>query len=110
MLDVVVLQYHEDHPGSTSRTEIMLGKWDEQKHKNWLQKNPQKKPSVFNARKSVLHFYGNGDSCDQTGEPRSVEVKLRCIDQPSPSAVSLFLLEQAVCSYQLVVQFLFYTN
>ena len=75
----------------------MLGRWDKAEHKEWLDRNPQKKPLISSNRKSVYHHYGSGDSCDQTGAPRTVEVKFRCIDHPSPSAVTLYLLEPKTC-------------
>jgi len=52
----------------------------------------------------VYHYYSGGAQCDHTGEPRSVEVKLRCVDHPNPSAVSLYLLEPKTCEYTLTVE------
>lgn len=101
-----MLQYHEE-PGSSSRTEIMLGKWDPEKHVEWLEKHPSKKPSLpAESRRTISHYYSGGASCDQTGIPRSVEVRLKCIDPNSqtPSAVALYLLEPKTCEYVLGVE------
>ncbi|CAG7830478.1 unnamed protein product [Allacma fusca] len=100
-----VLQYHEE-PGSSSRTEIILGKWDVEKHKEWLAKNPSKKSSSLESKKTVHHFYSGGASCDQTGTPRTVEVRLKCTEHnsQSPSAVALYLLEPKTCEYILGVE------
>jgi endoplasmic reticulum lectin 1 len=97
-----VLQYHEQEGGS--RTEIMLGKWDEQKHKEWLEKNPQKKPTFTQLRKNLVHYYSGGATCGDSGIPRSVEVKFRCVESPSSSSVAVYLLEPNTCEYALSVE------
>jgi len=98
-----VLQFHEE-PNSPSRTEIYLGKWDLEKHKEFLDKNPHKKSISLASKKQISHFYTGGASCDQTGQPRVVEVKFKCVDAPSPSAIALYLLEPKTCEYALGVE------
>ena len=38
--------------------------------------NPEK--SYKSGRKQVSHLYSGGTTCDVTGQPRQVEVKLKC--------------------------------
>ncbi|CAL8111604.1 unnamed protein product [Orchesella dallaii] len=98
-----VLQYHlEDKSGS--RTEITLGRWNKDKHIEYLEKHPHKKSITMQNKRTVIQYYSNGDSCDQTGQPRSVEVKLKCVDNPSPSAIAVYLLEPKTCEYTLGVE------
>lgn len=83
---------------------MILGKFDLKKHKEWLEKYPNKKPKPLEIRKHVSHFYSDGDLCDVTGKPRHVEVKLKCKKSDSPSAVSIYLLEPKTCEYVLGVE------
>lgn len=96
-------QYHEEKGGQ--KTIINLGKFNLLKHKDHLENNPAKRPKLpMEARKHVSHFYTNGDLCDITGQPRHVEVKLKCKKSDSPSAVSIYLLEPKTCEYILGVE------
>ena len=54
----------------------------------------------------VSHFYSKGDTCPETGKPRSVEVKLKCkfIAGGSPDSVALYLLEPHTCDYVLGIE------
>ena len=70
-----VEQYHEEKGSKT--TVITLGKWDKEKHINWLEENPTRKPKPDKTPRQISHFYSNGDLCDVTGRPRQVEVKLK---------------------------------
>ncbi len=97
------MQFHEEQEGG-SRTQIFLGKWDEEMHKEWSDRNPHKKPSLTTMKRTIYHYYTGGAQCDHTGQPRSVEVKFRCVDHPSPSAVSLYLMEPKTCEYTLTVE------
>ena len=55
--------------------------------------------------RTVTHFFSNGERCDQTGKPRFVEVKLRCLRTKEKSfAVSLYLMEPLTCEYILTVE------
>lgn len=98
-----MLQFHEE-PNSPSRAEIYLGKWDEEKHKEFLDKHPHKKSVSAASKKQVIHYYTGGAACDQTGQPRFVEVKFKCVDNPSPSAIAIYLLEPKTCEYTLGVE------
>ncbi|ROT81404.1 putative endoplasmic reticulum lectin 1-like [Penaeus vannamei] len=55
-------------------------------------------------RRYVSHFYSGGTTCDLTGRPRQVEVKLKCKESQSPSSVTLYLLEPETCEYTLGVE------
>lgn len=81
-----------------------MGRWDKDKHIEYLDKHPHKKSITMQNKKTVIHYHSNGDSCDQTGQPRSVEVKLKCSDNPSPSAIVVYLLEPKTCEYTLGVE------
>ncbi|KAK3872509.1 hypothetical protein Pcinc_022406 [Petrolisthes cinctipes] len=95
-----VEQYHEERGGT--RTTILLGKFSLAHHKAWLKNNPDKKYKP--GKHHVTHFYSGGTTCDLTGKPRQVEVKLKCKESSSPSAVALFLLEPQTCEYILGIE------
>ena len=57
-------QYHEERIGK--KTVISLGYFDKEKHIEWLDKNPAKRPKPVDSRKYVSHFYSGGDICDLT--------------------------------------------
>ncbi|CAL7934550.1 unnamed protein product [Xylocopa violacea] len=97
-------QYHIERDGK--KTIVNLGKFDKQKHLEWIAANPHKKPKTLELRKQLSHFYGDGSICDKTGNPRQTEVKLKCVEShtASPSSVSLFLLEPKTCEYVLGVE------
>ena len=99
-----VIQYHED--AKTGKTVIELGSFVEENHLEWLKKHPSKRPKTpKEQRKSVSHFYTEGDLCDVTRKRRTVEVKLKCKSgSNSPSAVSLYLMEPRTCEYVLGVE------
>ena len=64
--DQKVDQFHEEKGGH--KTVINLGRFDLQKHKEYLEQNPSKRPKLpIETRKHVSHFYSNGDICDVTG-------------------------------------------
>lgn len=99
-----MIQFHEDQQ-SGFRTDILLGKWSEAEHLEWLASNPQKKPRRAGQILQVSHFYSHGDVCDITGKERSVEVRLKCREAPgNPNAVTLFLLEPKSCEYIMGVE------
>lgn len=98
-----VRQFHIDKNGETS---VMLGYFDEDAHKQWLQENPQKRPAKSTGARHLLrHFYQGGSLCDKTGEKRQTEVQLKCMENSSSlTKVSLFLMEPNVCQYILGVE------
>lgn len=59
-------QYHEEK-GKTKAT-INLGRFDVEKHKEWIRQNPSKRPKPVETRKHVSHLYSGGDICDITGK------------------------------------------
>ena len=92
-----VQQYHQE-PNSRKRVEIILGKWDENVHKQWLAKSPGRKTKGS-------YYYSNGDVCDVTQKPRSVTVKVRCTKGNfHPSQVAMALQEPSTCNYILTVE------
>jgi len=95
-------QYHEE--GKGQKTVINLGRFNKEKHMEWLEQHPTKRPKQGEARKHVSHFYSGGDICDLTGKERQLEVKLKCKKADSPSTVSLYLLEPKTCEYVLGVE------
>lgn len=98
-----VLQFHEEK--GKPRVEILLGKWDQEKHILWLTQHPERKPQPGKVPRHISHFYSGGDVCDATGNPRAVEVKLRCRDAKGhPDSVTLYLMEPKTCEYILVVE------
>nr|XP_034827027.1 endoplasmic reticulum lectin 1 isoform X2 [Maniola hyperantus] len=98
-----VIQYHVDRAGD--KTTLLLGKFNEQTHLDWIKENRGKAPKPVDKRTSVSHFYSGGDVCDKTGKPRQTEVKLKCLENSSsPAQVSLYLLEPRTCHYILGVE------
>ncbi|XP_019865202.2 endoplasmic reticulum lectin 1 [Aethina tumida] len=97
-----VEQYHTEKDGTKSS--IKLGVFDKAAHLEWIKTHPHKKPKPVGERKQLSHFYSNGEICDKTGKPRQTEVKLKCLDTTSLSAVSLYLLEPRYCEYILGVE------
>lgn len=98
-----VKQFHVDKLGS--KTQIMLGKFKEEDHKEFLKNHPEKRPKSKEQRKQIIHFYSEGSTCDKSGKPRQVEVVLKCLENAqSQSAVSLYLLEPTICNYVLGVE------
>ncbi|XP_031779980.1 endoplasmic reticulum lectin 1 isoform X1 [Nasonia vitripennis] len=99
-----VTQYHLESSGS--KTVVSLGVFNKEKHIEWIDANPNKKPKPIGQRKQLSHFYSHGTICDKTGKPRQTEVKLKCVTNPmgNPSSVSLYLLEPKMCEYVLGVE------
>ena len=99
-------QFHEEK--GTRKSVISLGRWNRDKHLEWLERNPDKRPKKGKTPKMVSHFYGDGDVCPETGKPRHVEVKLKCKYSDAASGasdtVSLYLLEPQTCNYILGVR------
>lgn len=95
-----VEQYHEEQDGT--RTSILLGYFNMENHKKWITQNPEK--SYKPGKRQVSHFYSGGTTCDVTGAPRQVEVKLKCKESNSPSSMAVYLQEPRTCEYVLVVE------
>lgn len=86
-------------------TSLILGFFDEDKHKQWIDTHKQKLPKPVEQRKQLSHFYQGGTVCDKTGKKRETEVILKCLENSqSPSKVSLYLLEPQTCQYILGVE------
>ncbi|XP_060821461.1 endoplasmic reticulum lectin 1 isoform X1 [Bombus pascuorum] len=100
----IIIQYHVERDGI--KTILNLGKFNKQKHLDWIAAHPHKRPKSPELRKQLSHFYSDGTICDKTGNPRQTEVKLKCVEShtASPSSVSLFLVEPKTCEYVLGVE------
>lgn len=62
-----VQQYHVHRDGS--KTTILLGKFNRDKHIDWLNANPHKRPKNSGvAQKQFSHFYSDGAVCEKTGK------------------------------------------
>ncbi|KAK7864622.1 hypothetical protein R5R35_012401 [Gryllus longicercus] len=100
---VSVSQFHIEKDGT--KTVLNLGKFNKEKHFEWLEKNPHKRPKAIGSRKQVSHLYSGGTICDKTGRPRQTEVKLKCSEtNASPGSVALFMYEPKTCEYILGVE------
>lgn len=98
-----VEQYHIEKDGK--KTSILLGRFNKEKHLEWIKNNPQKRPKPLGVRKQLSHFYSDGTICDKTGKPRQTVVKLKCLENAANlGAVSLYLLEPKYCEYVLGVE------
>ncbi|XP_035732808.1 endoplasmic reticulum lectin 1-like isoform X1 [Vespa mandarinia] len=99
-----IVQYHTEKDGT--KTTVNLGKFDRQKHLEWIATHPYKKPGPPEVRKYLSHFYSDGSICEKIGQLRQTEVKLKCVENHmgSPSSISLFLLEPKTCKYVLRVE------
>lgn len=95
-----VEQYHENRDGS--KIVNLLGVFSAEEHRRWMKKNPEKQYRL--GKRYVSHFYSGGTTCDVTGNPRQVEVKLKCKETDSPSSVTIYLLEPETCEYTLGVE------
>ncbi|CAJ0577541.1 unnamed protein product, partial [Mesorhabditis spiculigera] len=99
-----VTQFHITQDGQ--KQSILLGTFDEEIHKAWIDENPKKAP-LKNAGKiiQVSNIYVRGDLCDESRVHRSVEVKLRCkAVEGSKLAIGLALEEPSVCQYILTLE------
>ncbi|VDO25117.1 unnamed protein product [Brugia timori] len=106
-----VIQFHDNSQGE--RTEILLGLFNLDIHKHWIDDNPQKKPlkvtffgltEIDGRITQVSHLYAGGAFCEKTNI-HSVEVRIRCrISKGSQTAVTLYLLEPHTCQYILGVE------
>lgn len=95
-------QFHIDKMGETS---LLLGSFDKNLHKAWIDKNTHKKPKPKEVRTQITHFYQGGTFCEKTNALRQTEVKLKCLENSSsPATVSLYLFEPETCQYVLGVE------
>ncbi|KAE8600762.1 hypothetical protein XENTR_v10013401 [Xenopus tropicalis] len=101
-----VHQYHEDK--DTGKTTVVVGTWKADEHQEWAKKNLARAymttPDGVQTVKTVSHFYGGGDVCEVSEQPRQVIVKLKCKESESPHAVTVYMLEPQTCQYILGVE------
>lgn len=68
-----------------------------------MDENESKKPKP--TRQHLTHFYQGGKLCEETGQKRQTEVKLKCMEGTNAgTAVSLYLMEPQTCQYILGVE------
>ncbi|CAD6999733.1 unnamed protein product [Ceratitis capitata] len=97
-----VRQFHID---KKAETELILGEFSENSHRQWLDRNLDKMPKRGGYSTALWHHYDRGSVCERTGSEREVDVKLMCTPvSSSTSAVSIYLLEPKTCQYILVVE------
>lgn len=93
-----IKMFHEEN-GFKTKT-IRLGKFDEQKHLDWLMKNPKKRKN-----KNVVHYlFADGDICHETNRLRFVEVKLKCSNELESKHFIMQLEEPNLCEYKLTLE------
>ena len=111
-----VHQYHDHSAAGQAKSErsgresILIGEWNKQEHKRWIAKGNQ--PIIYattaSGKKRVYGFqqlYTNGATCEATGKPRVVVVRMKCRpDVKNPNAVVIYLREPSTCSYILSVE------
>jgi endoplasmic reticulum lectin 1 len=98
-----VLQFHEQQG---DRTELVLGRWNQAAHLQWIADNPHKAPILVNGQvRQVTQMYADGEYCEEVSKPRHVEVRLRCRESKgSGNSVTLYMLEPKTCEYILSVE------
>ena len=67
-------QYHIE--SGKAKTVVSLGVFNKERHMEWIDTNPSKKPKPIGERKQLSHFYSYGTVCDKTGKPRQTEVQI----------------------------------
>lgn len=92
-----IKMFHEE-AGIKTQT-ISLGKFNEDKHLDWLDRNPEKRKSPT----EVNYLFSDGDICHETNRLRYVEVKLRC-PQFDSKHFSMTLEEPRLCEYILTLE------
>jgi endoplasmic reticulum lectin 1 len=94
-------QVKQIHQEDNVETQILLGVWNEDAHREWYEREGRRKHTST----SVSHLYKDGDVCDLTGKPRLCYVKFKCSKRgKSLSQISIHLTEQTLCTYVLTVE------
>ena len=92
-----------DSPGKQRQT-ILLGNFDQQAQIEWIEKNPHKAPLIEEDKVVQANYiFNGGDKCDETGKPRTCELRIRC-RKDSADKVVIYLMEPETCSYIMVVE------
>eukprot|EP00040_Diaphanoeca_grandis_P006035 m.35623 g.35623 ORF g.35623 m.35623 type:complete len:521 (-) comp17173_c0_seq1:392-1954(-) len=92
-----VKQVHVEADGS--RTEVLLGGWDEVYHRGKMDKLGGQKSSS-----SVTHYYKDGDYCEDIKGNRKTKVKMICSKSFKGGQIALSLKETKTCSYTMQVE------
>lgn len=88
---------------------MYLGHFHPDAHREWLEKNPEKKKHHRPDSNIIWYHYEQGTICDLNSLPREVDVKLTCTPpansvNSSPATTSMYLLEPKSCQYILVFE------
>ncbi|MCP9260481.1 hypothetical protein DINM_003511 [Dirofilaria immitis] len=95
-----VIQFHDNSQGE--RTEVLLGLFNLDIHKHWIDDNPQKKPVKIDGRVTqVSHLYAGGAFCEKTNIHSTYSLSNV---KGSQTAVTIYLLEPHTCQYILGVE------
>ncbi|KAK9874142.1 hypothetical protein WA026_002497 [Henosepilachna vigintioctopunctata] len=86
------------------KTTTCLGKFNLEKHIDWIKSNPHKRPKTVETRSHINQFYANGCVSNVTGRPRQTEVKLKCMENSSGNALVMYLYETNVGEYLLGIE------
>ncbi|KAL3271276.1 hypothetical protein HHI36_021767 [Cryptolaemus montrouzieri] len=62
------------------KSTVCLGKFNVNKHIDWIRSHPYKRPKPVKHRNYITQFYSDGCISNITGKPRQTEVKLKCIE------------------------------
>ncbi|XP_045467077.1 endoplasmic reticulum lectin 1-like [Harmonia axyridis] len=87
------------------RTTICLGKFNLNKHLEWIRSRPYKRPKPLGYRTYITQFYTDGSVSNITGRPRQTEVKLKCIENTThKDALVMYLHEINFGKYLLGIE------
>lgn len=76
------------------KTTVCLGKFDLNRHLEWIRNRPYKRPKPAGHRSYITQFYSDGSVSDVTGRPRQTEVKLKCMENSgSRNSLVVYLYE-----------------
>lgn len=92
-----IKMFHEE-AGVKTKT-ISLGRFDEDKHLDWLEMNPKKRKTA----NELNYMFSDGDICHETNRLRYVEVKLKCPESDTKHFI-MTLEEPRLCEYKLTLE------
>eukprot|EP00041_Stephanoeca_diplocostata_P020328 m.453034 g.453034 ORF g.453034 m.453034 type:complete len:364 (+) comp21545_c0_seq1:65-1156(+) len=92
-----VKQVHQN--GDGTKIEILLGAWDRDYHIRKITAMGGHK-----SKTSLVHYYSDGDYCDEISGPRQTKVKMMCSKSLAGSQVAISLHETSTCKYTMKLQ------
>ncbi|KAI6178552.1 Endoplasmic reticulum lectin 1 [Aphelenchoides besseyi] len=101
-----IVQYHEE---DGKRTEIVLGRYSEKIQHDWAKSNSERLKEYDDEGmiSQVINFYGHGETCEETGKPRSVELKLSCSlgkNMIDNLGLKQYMVERSKCQYDVIIE------